>query len=129
VTPVARALQCSAVCSTSLARPQQPSCFAANLCELYPFLEESGLIEFFVPKKGNLTIAKWCVSCWLLAAGFLNNKSAYHTVKCALQYHVASTTVLPCRRKAIATLISACTHRLGNAPYTKELVPYNAVHC
>ena len=31
------------------------------MCELYPYLEDTGLIEHYVPKKGNMTIAKWCV--------------------------------------------------------------------
>jgi hypothetical protein len=35
--------------------------FAAQLCETYPFLEQSGLLEELVPKKGIVNIAKWCV--------------------------------------------------------------------
>ena len=33
---------------------------AGSLCTLYPYLEETGLIDAFIPKKGSLTIAKWC---------------------------------------------------------------------
>lgn len=37
---------------------------AASLCELYPYLEETGLIDQLVPKKEAVTIAKWCVLRW-----------------------------------------------------------------
>ena len=35
---------------------------AGSLCTLYPYLEETGLIDAFIPKKSSLTIAKWCAA-------------------------------------------------------------------
>ena len=34
---------------------------AAKVCELYPWLEESGAIEAIIPKKETGALAKWCV--------------------------------------------------------------------
>lgn len=36
--------------------------YAAALCESYPYLAESGLIDALIPKKETLHIAKWYVS-------------------------------------------------------------------
>lgn len=44
------------------AQASHPMPCAASLCEQYPYLEETGLIDDFVPKKGALNIAKWYVS-------------------------------------------------------------------
>lgn len=33
---------------------------AASLCDNYPYLAESGLIDVLLPKKETMTVAKWC---------------------------------------------------------------------
>lgn len=34
---------------------------AASICEEYPYLEETGVIELLIPKKESVFVGKWCV--------------------------------------------------------------------
>lgn len=37
-----------------------PPALAASICEQYPSLEETGVIDVLIPKKEPLYIGKWC---------------------------------------------------------------------
>ena len=65
---------------------------AASLCELYPYLEETGLIEHFVPKKGNMTVAKWCAQL-------------RHTLaRCVMCAAVSEGSASPCTRIEVSQI-------------------------
>ena len=36
-----------------------PYVFAASVCDSYPYLADSGLIDLLLPKKETMTVAKW----------------------------------------------------------------------
>jgi hypothetical protein len=38
---------------------------AAKICASYPSLEETGLIDYLLPKKDQLVVGKWCVGTFL----------------------------------------------------------------
>ena len=39
-------------------RLKHAKCIAAKVCELYPMLEDTGIIDVILPKKEHATIAK-----------------------------------------------------------------------
>lgn len=41
------------------APPLMLAVFAASICESYPYLVQTGLIDFLLPKKETMQIAKW----------------------------------------------------------------------
>lgn len=35
---------------------------AASICEQYPYLVETGVIDVLIPKKATVLVGKWCVA-------------------------------------------------------------------
>lgn len=57
-----------------------PTVLAASICESYPYLVQTGLIDFLLPKKETMQIAKWYADAGSLHLSHLEPiRKAWHS--------------------------------------------------